>query len=127
MADARQSIRPRIATEGTAVSEAERFQNAVLRPILKMQNELLIAVFRHFLEKRKIPFQRFSQQQRHEHIAHALRKDNRLRGLALGTVIGHFTPDEYAAFLTDEAELSRRITDMMVQRLQDQAERLLPE
>jgi len=35
------------------MSIEERFQNATLRPILKLQNPLLVAVFHNYIQKRK--------------------------------------------------------------------------
>ncbi|MFN7115369.1 MAG: glyoxalase [Saprospiraceae bacterium] len=121
----KKSIRPAIVTEKAAESAAEQFQNEVLRPILKLQNDLLLAIVRHFLQKRKVKFASLSKQARLDWIAHSLRHDNRMRGLLLGTVIGQFTPEEWAVFEKDEAEFRRRITEMMTKRLQDQVEGLL--
>lgn len=120
MQDLKPSIRPTIDTAREAQSDAEKFQNEVLRPILKMQNDLLLAIFKHFLEKRKVKFAGMSNEQRLDWIAHSLRQDNRLRGILLGTVIGHFTLEEWAIFQSDESEFRKRITEMMTKRLQDQ-------
>ena len=120
MPDDRQSIRPAVLTEGPAVSEAERFQNAVLRPILKLQNDLLVAIFRRFMVRRKVSFESFSPQKKQEQISRSLSKDTRLRMTLLGAVIGHFTVEEYETFLGEEPELTRRTMEMMAERLQDQ-------
>lgn len=120
MRDLKPSIRPTIDIAKAAQSDAEKFQNEVLRPILKMQNELLLAIFKHFLEKRKVKFAGMPNEQRLDWIAHSLRQDNRLRGILLGTVIGHFTLEEWATFQSDESEFRKRITEMMTKRLQDQ-------
>ena len=37
-------------------SDLERFQNEVLRPIIKMQNNLLVAFFNNYIRNRKIEF-----------------------------------------------------------------------
>lgn len=119
------SIRPAIVTEKAAESVAEQFQNEVLRPILKLQNELLLAIVRHFLQERKVKFAGMSKQARLDWIAHSLRHDNRMRGLLLGTIIGHFTMEEWQIYQENEAEMRRRITEMMTKRVQDQVEGLL--
>ena len=54
MSDARRALRPTIATAPAATAD-ERFQNTALRPVLKLQHDLLLAVFRHYLTKRKVP------------------------------------------------------------------------
>ncbi len=119
------SIRPAIVTEKAAESSAKQFQNEVLRPILKLQNDLLLAIVRHFLQKRKVKFASLSKPARLEWIAHSLRQDNRMRDLLLGTVIGHFTIEEWHIFEKDESEFRRRITEMLTKRLQDQVALLI--
>lgn len=117
----KQSIRPKIATEKEAVSDAEKFQNEVLRPILKMQNDLLLAIYQHYLQKRKVKYESMSKEQRLAWITQSLQKDSRLRGVLLGSTIGHFTLEEWEIYRQDEAELKRRIINLMTQRLQSQA------
>jgi len=125
MQNPKQAIRPTIITEREAQGEAEKFQNNVLRPILKMQNKLLLSIYKHYLQKRRVRYDGMSKEQRLEWIAHSLQKDNRLRGILLGTVIGHFTIEEWERYQADEAELKRRITNLMTQRLQSQAGELV--
>ena len=118
MEDNRRGIRPEVIVPQTAATPAERFQNEVLRPILKMQNGLLIAIFRHFMEKRKVRFQSMPRVAQLEQIGNSLGKDHHLRSLMLGVVIGQFTVEEYSTYLRFEAEASRRIMSMIVQRLE---------
>ena len=48
-------ILPNIASQ-TYKSQGEAFQNITLRPILKMQHDLLIARFESYLNKNKVDF-----------------------------------------------------------------------
>lgn len=121
----RVAIRPVISNISPASSAAEQFQNQTLRPILKMQNELIITLYRHFLIKRKVKFEGMSVEQRKDWIEKSVRKDNRLRGILLGMIIGQFTEEELAIFIGQEGEFRRRIFDLIVQRLQSQMEALL--
>lgn len=120
MTDPRLSIRPDVPTEDQESTAAERFQNTTLRPVLKMQNDLLAAIFRHFMDKRKIKFDGMSPQQREAQIEHSVSKDKRLRFQLLGAVIGQFTTEEYTTFLSMEREAVRRTSSMLVERLKDQ-------
>jgi hypothetical protein len=122
MEDNRRGIRPEVMVAQEAATEAERFQNEVLRPILKMQNGLLIAVFRHFMEKRKVRFGAIPRIAQLEQIGSSLGKDHHLRNLILGLVIGQFTVEEYSDYIRFEAEASRRIMSMILQRLEGQVE-----
>ena len=112
--------RPVVETEPTAVSRAEQFQNQTLRPILKLLNDSLITCWNHHLPKRKTPFERFNRQEKLAHIERAIREDTRLRLTLVGMVLGHFTAEEWQAFMADEAEITRRITMLLIQRLQSQ-------
>lgn len=123
--DPRLGIRPEVPTEPSTESVAEEFQNATLRPILKMQNELLLQIYKHFLTKRKVKFQGMSLDQRSQWIANSVSKDNRLRGILLGMVMGQFTEAELAQFIEMESEIRRRITSLITQRLQSQMKALL--
>ncbi len=125
MNDGREKLRPEVATKDSAANPAEVFQNDVLRPIAKMQNALLLEVYRHFLTKRKVPFHRMSKQERLEWIGQSLSKDNRLRGMMLGVIMGQFTPAEMRLFLKVEPEMRRRVIGLITQRLQDQVDLLL--
>lgn len=113
-------VRPLIPTEPTAVSPAEQFQNQTIRPILKLLDDSIQTLWQHHWPKRKTPFDRFNRQEKMAHIERAVREDTRLRLTLVGMVLGHFTPDEWAQFTADEAEITRRIGSLVTQRLQSQ-------
>jgi hypothetical protein len=124
MEDHRQSLRPAIVVEHPAATAPERFQNEVLRPILKMQHALLGAIFRQFMVRRKLRFQEMPRSEQLRQIERSLQQDTHLRHQLLGAVIGQFTLAEYEAFLQQEAEATRRIVTMLVERLRSQAAEL---
>ncbi len=98
----------------------EKFQNEVLRPILKFQNDLLIHIFQQYAIKRKSKFALKSKIEQQQFIQQSLTKDQRLKQLFLGVVIGHFTTDEYNTYISNESEYNRRMTTMLIQRLDNQ-------
>ena len=57
----------------------ERFQNETLRPILKLQNPLLIEVFHNYIEKRKGVFYELSLEKKLDYIESSLIKDQKFR------------------------------------------------
>ena len=122
--DPRLAIRPQIESL-PANNPVEDFLHQTLRPVLKLQNELFLAVTRHFFEKRKIRFTVMDTHQQKQQVHHSIGKDNRLRGLLFGIVVGQFTTEELDFYLDNEAEVNRRITQLLVQRLQTQLERLV--
>lgn len=121
--DPRIQLRPHIET-GAVSKPDEEFLHQTLRPVLKLQNELLLEITRHFLQKRKVKLASMSPAQRDQQIQHSIGKDNRLRGLLFGCVLGQFTAEELSFYLANEGETNRRITQLLTQRLQTQMDRL---
>ena len=70
-------------------TEIEKFQNEVLRPIIKMQHNLLIASF------------------------------NNYKNINLGFIIGHFSMDEFSFYSLNTSEMNRRILQIISQRIKD--------
>ena len=118
------SIRPQISTETGNLSVFESFQNQTLRPILKFQNELLISIIRQQLHKRKDVFYSQSLSERPHYLETIIRQDLRFKSLLMGLIIGHFTNDELLIYATNESELSRRLTELLVQRVVSQVDSL---
>lgn len=121
--DPRLTIRPQIESL-PANNPVEDFLHQTLRPVLKLQNELFLAITRHFFVKRKVRFANMNLAQQKQQVQHSIGKDNRLRGLLFGLVVGQFTEEELGFYLENEAEVNRRITQLLVQRLHTQLERL---
>ncbi len=116
------SIRPILKgiTVEKETTVMESFQNRTLRPILKLQNSLLVAIFTSHLEKNKITLNQLSDSKKNEHIEQTLKKDRKIHDLLLGVIIGHFIDTEYQEYKIHEKEFNRRITTMLIQRLQSQ-------
>lgn len=115
-------IRPEIKKTKTfqQTSAAENFQNQTIRPILKLQNPLLLAVFENYIHKRKGVFYDLNIEKKMAYIEHAIFKDQKFRNLIKGILIGHFTLDEYTLYCTDSSALNKRMMRMVITRLQDQ-------
>ncbi len=115
-------LRPKIPAiiDLDATTLAEQFQNRTLRPILKLQNDLLLDVFSHYIQQRKGVYYTLSEEKRLEYIEHSIRKDLKFKHLLMGITIGQFTAEEWETYVQHEDELRRRMTDLLVQRLQSQ-------
>lgn len=116
----KKKIRPHIITADTTHSVEEMFQNEVLRPVLKLQNQLLLHLFQQYLHKQKTPFARWTEAKQLEFIRQSIQRDQRFATLLLGTIIGHFTIEEWKIYQNHEADLRRRIRSLIIQRLQSQ-------
>ncbi len=112
------SLRPVLYLNEAGNSEIELFQNSTLRPILKLQHNLILDFVREqanfdailaFKQKRSVFLERlriFLQQPV-------------IKGILLGMIIGQFTQKELAVYLTHAKECNKRIAQMCVQRIAD--------
>ncbi len=111
-------LRPSLQLPTLPSKPDEQFQNETLRPILKMQHTLLVQLFGTEIQRRKNVLFQLPKPAQLEWITNAVRSDQRLRNLLVGTVIGHFTLKELQIFEAHEAECSRRLVNLIIQRLQ---------
>ncbi len=101
-------------------SSEERFQNQTLRPILKAQNDLLIAVFVGYCLKQKNVFSSLSINKKLEYIEHSVQRDMKFRDLLKGIILGFFTLDEFNIYAQNSSNLNKRLITMLIERLKNQ-------
>jgi len=119
-----QSIRPIIlsALVTDNMSENERFQNKTLRPIIKLQNDLFLAVFKNYIKKYKNVFYNLSLEKKMIYIENAIQKNIKFRNSLKGMVIGQFTTNEYETYVQNSSALNKRIMNIIMERLKDQVQ-----
>jgi len=98
----------------------ERFQNHTLRPIIKLQNPLLVAVFNNYIVKYKNTFHTLSLGKRMTFIENAVQRDIKFRNSLKGMIIGQFTLEEYEIYIQNSSALNKRMMNMVIERLKDQ-------
>ncbi len=120
------SLRPEIpsARITSDMSSDERFQNQTLRPIIKLQNFLIISVFKNYIGKHKNRFYELTLQKRMEYIENAVQKDIKFRNSLKGLIIGQFTVEEYEIYIQNSSALNKRMMKMVIERLKDQIQLL---
>lgn len=114
--------RPDIPTSkiNDQMGSEEYFQNAVLRPILKFQNDLFISVFKNYIKKHKNVFYELSLEKKQRYIEHAIQKDIKFRNSLKGMIIGMFTVEEYETYTMNSSALNKRMMNLLIVRLKDQ-------
>lgn len=119
-------IRPNIDTidKSLKTKDIEAFQNNVLRPILKFQNDLLLQIFIDYANQYKGVFFKISDHEKLSYIQQALSTNQRLRSLILGTIVGLFTVEDFGYYKLNSSALNKRIITMTIQRLQSQLDYL---
>lgn len=103
-------------------SSDELFQNQVLRPILKLQNDLFIDVFLNYLVKNRIDYNSFSVEKKLTAIENSIQKDIKFRNSLKGMVIALFTIEEYALYIKNSSSLNKRMMGMLIERLKSQVQ-----
>ena len=114
-------IRPQIlsASVEKTTSLDERFQNETLRPIIKLQGQLFIEVFKNYVNKHKNVFYELAIEKRIDYIENAIHKDMKFRNSLKGMVIGHFTLEEYSFYIRNSSALNKRMMQLVKSRLID--------
>ena len=118
------AIRPNLNSldKDLNTKEIETFQNDVLRPILKFQNDLLLQIFIDYVKQYKGVFFKLSNHEKMSYIQEALSANQRLRSLILGTIVGLFTLEDYSYYRLNLSEFNKRIVALVIKRLQSQLE-----
>ena len=111
-----------IGTVTAQSSSEEIFQNQTLRPILKLQNDLFLAVFENQISKHKNDFYKLSVEKKFHYIENVIQKDIKFRNSLKGIVIALFTLDEYASYILNSSSLNKRMMNMLIERLKSQVQ-----
>jgi len=113
-------LRPEIPSAKISdnMSSEERFQNETLRPVAKLQNDLLLAVFRNYIAKHKNKFYELKLEKRFEYIENAVQKDIKFRNSLKGIIIGQFTLEEYDRYIKNSSALNKRMMNLVKERIQ---------
>ncbi len=100
------------------MSSDERFQNETLRPVAKLQDDLLVAAFRNYITKHKNAFYDLNLEKRLLYIENAIQKDVKFRNSLKGMIIGQFTLQEYETYIQNSSALNKRMMNIVKERLQ---------
>lgn len=112
-------------TLGTVTDQSssdEVFQNQVLRPILKLQNDLFVDVFKNYVSKYKNEFYAYSVEKKLTYIENSVHKDIKFRNSLKGIVIGLFTISEYNTYIQNSSSINKRMMNMLIERLKNQVQ-----
>ena len=122
------SLRPAIATVAATPAESAtegQFLHGTLRPLLKLQNELLLAAVADFVLDHHIALAKASPADQQRQLAELLTRNTKLRYTVVGLITGLFTNEEYAYYRANRSELNRRLLELARRRVLDQASRVV--
>ncbi|MFT5858139.1 MAG: hypothetical protein ACI865_000223 [Flavobacteriaceae bacterium] len=119
MTDLKKQIRPEIPsiiiTEN--FSAEEKFQNEVLRPIIKLQDDLILSYFKNHLAQNKVKMDDLGSTQKTDLTRKLFKGDTRLKTELRGFIVGLFTLEEYKEYLSLSSQLNKRINNMIQQKI----------
>ena len=110
-------------TIGSLTAEStteESFQNIVLRPILKLQNDLFVALFINYVDKNTSGFYSKTIDVKLTVLENVIQKDIQFRNVMKGIFIGLFTADEYVIYAKNSSNINKRMMSMLAERLKSQ-------
>jgi predicted rRNA methylase YqxC with S4 and FtsJ domains len=110
------ALRPLIETENITVTELERFQNEVLRPILKFQHSLLEIEIDNNLLIHKLLKQALPEERKRLLIKGIISKPE-LKNQLLGQITGLLTNSEFQFYYSKKKEIDKRIFAMLLDRI----------
>ncbi|MGL5890519.1 MAG: hypothetical protein ACRC3B_11575 [Bacteroidia bacterium] len=118
-------LRSEVQFEAQKALPAELFQGNTLRPILKFQNEWLLMRMNEYISKKKKDFSSLRPEARNQFIDHAVKFDKLFRAELTGAVYGLMTAEEARFVNENKTDVSKRLTQLIVERYVSQIDQLL--
>ena len=109
---------PKSLIEGHLKQE-ELFQNMVLRPVIKMQHDILILRVKSYFLSKRVVFNVMDQKKRTKAIEQAFLNDHPFKKEIQGMIIGQLSQDEFQQYLQFEKSVNKRIFQMVKNRMLD--------
>ncbi len=116
------SIRPDLELLTIESQTFEYFQNQVIRPILKFQNELFLLSFRESkqFQQHMNKVDKTNRLFIEQAIADFINTNNSFKNRMYGYILGLMTTKEFGEYLEGESEYNKRIRTMLVKRVHGQ-------
>ena len=116
-----EKVRPKLPDaliEGE-LKEEELFQNMVLRPVIKMQHDVLILRVKTYFTSKRVMFNVMDKKKRALAIEQAFLGDNAFKKEIQGMILGQLNTSEYQLYLNYERKMNKRIIQMVRNRMLD--------
>lgn len=117
------TLRPELAL-GNCKTEEEQFQNQVLRPILKFQNEVIIELCKNYITRHYRNFNALKQSAQETLLIRASKQDPEFRNPLIYIIVALLSSAELKLYNANRASYNKRIVQMALQRILSQLERL---
>ena len=101
------------------LKEEELFQNMVLRPVIKMQHDVLILRVKSYFTSKRVMFNVMDKKKRTLAIEQAFLGDNAFKKEIQGMILGQLNVDEFQGYLKNERSMNKRIIQLVRNRMLD--------
>jgi len=118
------SIRPKIEVLTEKSCALETFQSQTLRPILKLQNSLILLQVRNFVKNNFKAFNAVNINEQKKYIRNSFKQDINLSKPLIYSIVGMFTSNELMFYNENHREVNKRITELLIERINSQIELL---
>lgn len=118
------SLRPSINANSDTFNLLESFQNKTIRPIIKLQSNLLLRHIKAYVKKNKPYFNNLNFEAQKQYLAQILKSDIRLKTELISFVVALFTSEEQEFYLQNQNALNKRIAEILYSRCIDLVEEL---
>lgn len=110
------------------VGEKENFQNEVLRPILKFQNEIILKLFLHSIQELgKINLYKIDPVDLNKKITQELTNNQKIRNQFLGMILALMSTAQLEDYFKNEQEYRKRVFSMLKERILDGLQTIIPQ
>ncbi len=121
----RLSLRDHIPTKELENSRPEeKFQSLTLRPVLKLQNELILGLFANYIKESKSLFHTFSMEKKALFVENSLQKNIALKNKLLDICIAMFSLEEFQIYSAQASLFNKRIMALLIERIRSQVLKL---
>ena len=119
MSNSKHKMRPEIPSINLdrSSSEVELFQNKVLRPIIKLQHELIMCCFSDFIAQNKVLLKEYNEEKKKIYLQKLFKTNTVLKTELRSLIIGLFTLEEYKHFLRIKPMVIKRINTIIQNRI----------
>jgi hypothetical protein len=102
----------------------EVFQNQTLRPILKLQNEILLEIIKDYSNKKQPFFIKLDIAKKIQFIEQSLTNDQKFQNTLKGIVIGLFSMEDLIYYFKNSQSINKRILALTKERILSQIQLL---
>lgn len=114
------AFRPMVSVVNSIeTSELECFQNETLRPVIKLQHDLLIRLFSMNPLAKNISASKGPRIEFQKKVRDLITSQSTMKNQLIGMVSGMLTTSEIEFYLSHQTELNKRIHRMICQRIAD--------